>query len=111
MLAQNAFTLNDNLELADSLLDAEMAVISEWIVRDERAPDDLLTIFVAPMSDGRSLQAACSCPRGMRDQTCPHALLIIKTILNTNELSDQIFRKWLKSSRPNTPSDGGNQAA
>jgi hypothetical protein len=90
MISEKAFTEQDQNLLASTPLTVEMAVISEWIVREERNPDHLLTVYVAPTTDG-SIQAACSCLRGAADLTCPHALAVINRINADGELLDKLF--------------------
>ncbi len=92
MLSEKVFTRNDYLELDNSRLSAEMAVISEWVVRDDLHPDELFTIFVSPTSDDL-VQAACSCPRGARDETCPHALKVIREIYFNPALRDKLHER------------------
>jgi hypothetical protein len=92
MVSENAFTRNDQIELESTPLSVEMAVIKEWVVRDEHSPDNLILVYVAPCEDG-TIAAACACPRGAADKTCPHALAVINEIKDQLHLVRELFSK------------------
>lgn len=91
MLNENYFSHNDRRELEATPLEIEMAVIYEWIVRDQSLPEELLVVYVSPQPDG-TIDAACSCSRGTADQTCPHALRVINEIKDDVILIAQLFK-------------------
>lgn len=93
MVSEKAFTEKDKRVLEETPLRSEMAVPSEWIVREDARPDELLTVFVAPTSDGETLQAACACLRGAQDLTCPHALDVLNRCRASEEILVQLFKR------------------
>lgn len=93
MVSEKAFNEKDKLVLQETPLRSEMAVPSEWVVREDAKPDELLTVFVAPTSTVDELQAACSCLRGARDLTCPHALDVLNKCRASEEILVQLFKR------------------
>jgi hypothetical protein len=93
MVSENAFTEKDKRALEETPLRSEMAVPSEWVVREEARPDELLTVFVAPSDHFDELQAACSCLRGAQDLTCPHALDVFNQIRANEHILVQLFKR------------------
>lgn len=92
MISEKAFDEKDKDLLLKTPLKSEMAVPSEWIVREDAKPDELLTVFVAPATDG-SLQAACSCLLGTMDQKCPHALDVFQRVRANDEILVQLMKR------------------
>lgn len=92
MVPEKAFTDKEQKELAATPLHTEMAVAQEWISREERDPDQLFTIFVAPTVDGE-LQAACACLRGARDLPCIHALDVFQKIRANPVILNEVFKR------------------
>ncbi len=92
MISEKAFSEKDKLRLEQTPLKSEMAVPSEWIVREDARPDELLTVFVAP-AGAADLQIACSCLRGAQDLTCPHALDVLNQVRASEEILVQLFKR------------------
>jgi hypothetical protein len=93
MISESAFTDNHFRRLADlneEELQAEMAVISQWLVRDPRFPDHLLLVYVTPLEDG-TIAAACECSEGVGNLPCLHALLVIHKIKDQAHLIRELF--------------------
>ncbi len=97
MISEKAFTEKDEKTLELTPLRAEMAVPSEWIVREDAHPDVLFTVFVAA-TDAGGLQAACSCLRGAQDLTCPHALEVLHQARANSDVLVQLFKRQHRSS-------------
>ena len=91
MIAENAFTEKEKTALETSDLSFEMAVATEWIVRDNNRPDNLMLVYVAPSETEDELQAACSCDDGALDKPCLHALGVLREIRAQNHILHQIF--------------------
>jgi len=93
MISENAFTEKDQKILEATPLRSEMASPSEWIVRVDAKPDDLITVCVWPSSRGDELIIACACPDNARDLPCPHALDVRNQIRANDEILVQLLKR------------------
>ena len=93
MISENAFTDKEKNALESLDLTFEMAVATEWIVRDNNAPDNLMLVYVAPAETENELLAACSCDDGADDCPCPHALGVLQEIRGQNHILHQILSR------------------
>ena len=92
MISEKTFTEKDKDELARTPLTSEMSDAKEWIVREDRNPDQLITVFVSPQPNG-DLYVACACLRGARDLTCPHALDVLIKCRASDEILVQLSKR------------------
>lgn len=93
MLPENAFSEKEQIALLSLDLTIEMAVATEWIVRDNRIPDSLMLVYVAPTDVENELQAACSCPDGVLNKPCPHALAVFQEIRDQTHILQTILSR------------------
>lgn len=90
MISESIFDDNDKRRLDNIVLDAEMAVPDEWIVRDAADPDNLILVSLKPCDDG-TIRAHCSCPEGSANRKCLHSLKVINEIKSQTWLLRQLF--------------------
>ena len=69
-------------------LKTEMATPNEWIVEDERRPDEFIRVTVGA---GMVLWALCCCDDGQFDTVCPHAVDVIAKIRANPTILAEIF--------------------
>jgi SWIM zinc finger len=92
MISENVFTDKEENELKSLSLNVEMGSMSVWVVRDDAAIDDLQTVYISGENEER-LQAACSCPRGRKDEPCPHALAVFNEIRSLTDIRNQLLKR------------------
>lgn len=93
MISEKGFTDKEETALEGLDLTLEMAVPTEWVVRDNDNPDNLVMVYVEPTDSADELQAACSCEDGAADRPCPHALAVFQEIRGQNHILHYILSR------------------
>ena len=92
MISEKCLTEHEQIQLINLNLTVEMAIATEWVIRDNDQPDSLIMVYVAPTEDAQ-LQAACSCIQGTKDLPCAHALAVFQEIRDQNHILEELMRR------------------
>ena len=90
MIPDNRFQLATELDLRNLRYRVEMAVPSEWIVRDDQEPDNLILVYVSADGHGDTINLGCECLRGAQDLPCDHAREVLLEIQGQPAIVEQL---------------------